>query len=466
MLGECRTRASLRRALAALPPTLDKTYDRILSKISDLDAQYAVPILRWLTFSARPLSVGELAEIVAINLEDEARFDRDEVLEDPLDALSICSSLVTMTVTKDAEDREPGRSRRIVTLAHYSVKEYLVSDRIEKGLAARYSMQAAVCHDAIARSCLGYLLQFQGDEIISQDNAKEFKLADYSARFWIEHAQATKQHVEYVQEAMILLSTENDAYLNWLRIHDPDHDWREPDFQKSLQSYSSPLYYTSLAGLLSMVKLLLDKGAEINAQGTGTHSRTALHLAAWGGHIDTFHYLANLGFDLSALDAKGDGVLCYASSGGSLDVLQAALNHGLTLSSENMHWSALHWACRSGKPEVVELLIKEGLRGESVAISQPQGRWSPLDIAIFHGHKEMLEKVSSSCRDLLGSESDTTPSPGKWYGGYLCNGCFHVSVEPELLSLFDMKAGHLWASISLLHLPGSKLLFHVQAILR
>lgn len=175
--------------------------------------------------------MGELAEIVAINLEDKARFDRDEVLEDPLDALSICSSLVTMTVTKDAEDREPGRSRRIVTLAHYSVKEYLVSDRIGKGLAARYSMQAAVCHDAIARSCLGYLLQLQGDEMISQDNAKEFKLADYSARFWIEHAQATKQHVEeYVQQAMILLSTENDAYLNWLRIHDPDHNWREPDF--------------------------------------------------------------------------------------------------------------------------------------------------------------------------------------------------------------------------------------------
>jgi ankyrin repeat protein len=230
--------------------------------------------------------------------------------------------------------------------------------------------------------------------------------------------------------------------------------------------FGNALQAASSKGHDAIIKLLLDKSVDVNAQGTGTDGRTALHLAAWGGHIDTFQYLVNLGLDLSALDAKGDGVLCYASSGGSLDVLQAALNHGLTLSSESLHWSALHWACRSGKPEVVELLIKEGLRGESVAITQPQGRWSPLDIAIFHGHKKMLKKLSSSCRDLLGSESDTTRSPGKQNGGYWCNGCFHVSVEPELLSLFDMKAGHLRASISLLHLPRSRLLFYVQAILR
>lgn len=57
MLGECRSKASLRRSLATLPPTLDKTYDRILSSISEVDSQYAIPILQWLAFSARPLSI-------------------------------------------------------------------------------------------------------------------------------------------------------------------------------------------------------------------------------------------------------------------------------------------------------------------------------------------------------------------------------------------------------------------------
>ncbi|KAF1972363.1 HET-domain-containing protein, partial [Bimuria novae-zelandiae CBS 107.79] len=232
-LRECRTRASLQRSLATLPPTLDKTYDRILSAISEVDAQYAVPTLRWLTFSARPLSVEEVAKIVAISLENEARFDRDEVLEDPLDVLSICSSLVAITTDKD--NGIPRRARQVVALAHYSVKEYLVSDRIGNGLAACYSMQAAACHDAIARSCLGYLLQFRGVEMLSQDNVKEFRLADYSASCWMEHAQATEEHAKgYVKEAMVLLSEENDAYLNCLRIHDPDKPWWDSDFQKRL----------------------------------------------------------------------------------------------------------------------------------------------------------------------------------------------------------------------------------------
>src|SRR4051794_41045062 len=100
MLGECRTRAMLRKALATLPPTLDKTYDRILSAISEADSQYAIPILQWLTFSARPLSINEIAEIVAIDVKDEPKFNREEVLEDPLDVLSICSSLVTITTDK------------------------------------------------------------------------------------------------------------------------------------------------------------------------------------------------------------------------------------------------------------------------------------------------------------------------------------------------------------------------------
>ena len=175
------------------------------------------------------------------------------------------------------------------------------------------------------------------------------------------------------------------------------------------------------------MKLLLEKGADVNAQGNGIHSWTPLHLAARGDHIDTFQFLVNLDLELTTLDAKGDGVLCYASSGGSLDMLQVALNLGLTCSSESMHWSPLHWVCRSGKCGVVNLLIKQGLHSECVALPEPQGQWSPLDIALFHGHEEMLEKLPSTRRALLGLETDTTRSPGKHHGGYQCDGCFHVS---------------------------------------
>jgi hypothetical protein len=61
-LKKCRNRAMLRKALTAQPPTLDKTYDRILRAIAAEDAEYAV----WPVFSERPLTVDEVAEVIAI----------------------------------------------------------------------------------------------------------------------------------------------------------------------------------------------------------------------------------------------------------------------------------------------------------------------------------------------------------------------------------------------------------------
>ncbi|KAG9195644.1 hypothetical protein G6011_00765 [Alternaria panax] len=96
-LEKCRHRAMLRKSLATLPQTLDQTYDRILTAISEDDCKLAMRILQWLTSSARPLSVEEIAEAVAIDVARDPAFDRDEVLEDPLEVLNICSSLVTIS---------------------------------------------------------------------------------------------------------------------------------------------------------------------------------------------------------------------------------------------------------------------------------------------------------------------------------------------------------------------------------
>jgi hypothetical protein len=109
----------LRKSLATLPQTLDETYNRILTAISEQDRDFAMRILQWLTFSARPMSVEEIAEVVAIDVAREPAFDRDDVLEDPLEALNICSSLVTLTTNKAEGGTES--AQRIIALAHYLV---------------------------------------------------------------------------------------------------------------------------------------------------------------------------------------------------------------------------------------------------------------------------------------------------------------------------------------------------------
>ncbi|KAH7070238.1 hypothetical protein FB567DRAFT_539530 [Paraphoma chrysanthemicola] len=94
-LRKCRNRAMLRQTLATLPSTPDQTYDRILCSISEEDTTYALRILQWLTFSTRPLAVDEIAKVIAIDLTRDPVIDRDQVLEEPLEVLNICSSLVS-----------------------------------------------------------------------------------------------------------------------------------------------------------------------------------------------------------------------------------------------------------------------------------------------------------------------------------------------------------------------------------
>jgi hypothetical protein len=50
------------------------------------------------------------------------------VLKDPLEALDIYSSLITIAI--DNSNRGLELTRRVAVLAYYSVKEYLVSNRI------------------------------------------------------------------------------------------------------------------------------------------------------------------------------------------------------------------------------------------------------------------------------------------------------------------------------------------------
>jgi hypothetical protein len=359
-LGECRNRATLRKALATLPPTLDATYDRILCAIAEKDADYAIRILLWLAFSDRPLSVDEVAEVIAIDVARDPAFDREEVLEDPLEALDICSSLVTIATYDN--DGSPESTRQVVVLAHYSVKEYLVSDRIQRGQAVRYSMQSAACHSTIARACLGYLDQFQKPESMAEHTLGECKLTRYSAEFCLNHAQkAGDRTVETNQAALHLLSKDNAAYLNWLRIYNPDRPWEGCTFERVIEETPNPLYYAALYGLREVTRLLVDKGADVNAQ--GGENGNALQAASAEGHETVVRLLIDKGADINAnaQNASYINALQAASARGHEAVVRLLLDEGANVNIlDGCYSNALHAASARGHEAVVRLLREKG----------------------------------------------------------------------------------------------------------
>ncbi|KAL1598065.1 hypothetical protein SLS59_007075 [Nothophoma quercina] len=378
----CRNRAMLRESLATLPQTLDLTYDRILLAISKQDRKYAMRILQWLAFSARPLSVEEVAEAAAIDLARSPAFDRDEVLEDPLDALSICSSLVTITTSEEAGSRN---SRKIIALAHYSVHEYLVSGRIKQGQAQHYGMQEVECHTAITKGSIEYLNQFQHP--LSSGDLETSALARYAAEFWSDHFRKANEPSKGISRLVpSLFSEESPAYHAWIQLYDPDNPWMGPDLEQSLKHVATPLYYAALLGLSTITQLLLEQGAQADAE--GGRWGNALQAASYGGHELVVKILLDNKANVNALGGPHGSALNAAVAEDNEAVVKILLAGGANVKGVDVQLkSVIHHAVNSAgcKPSLVILLLDRGAPPNTLDVNN----MTPLHYSVKLGHKSV-----------------------------------------------------------------------------
>ena len=147
-----------------LPSTLDETYSHTIQAIDREKREYARRLFRCLTVSIRPLRIEELAEILAVRFDDAAlpTFDPSwRFLENAEEAvISVCSSLVAVV------DRG---GRQVVQFSHYSVKEFLTSERLAKAEehVSYYHILPEPAHTVLAHASLSVLLHL--DDKIDRD---------------------------------------------------------------------------------------------------------------------------------------------------------------------------------------------------------------------------------------------------------------------------------------------------------
>ena len=143
---------SVRRTLDEIPESLDETYDRVLREIKRPNRDYAYRLLQCLVVAIRPLEVKELAEVLAVDFDDGegiAKLKPNWRWEDEEQALlSSCSSLIVIVKTEGS---------RVVQFSHFSVKEYLTSERLanSNGNVSRYHIDLEPAHTILAQACLG-----------------------------------------------------------------------------------------------------------------------------------------------------------------------------------------------------------------------------------------------------------------------------------------------------------------------
>ena len=380
---------SVRHILDELPETLDETYERVLKNIKKVNREHAIRLLHCLTVAIRPLRIEELAEVLAIDF-DAARREGIPKLnpnwrstDQHQAVLSTCSSLIA--IVGDGECQ-------VVQFSHFSVKEYLTSDRLANanGDVSPYYIIPDSAHTILAQACLGVLFRF--DNHVDKDIAKDIPLAMYAAKHWVDHAQF-KDVSSRIRDAMeYFFDADRPHFAAWHQVHDIDGGWFLGDIPRG-----GPLYYASLCGFYDVAKHLVVKHPEhINAGGGQFIS--PLGAALKGGHLQVAGLLYDHDADVRVRDGNGWTILHLLPLKGSVDVTRWLLNHGADANVQgDGGLTPLHFAAFNQRPEVVQLLLEhhadihaQNFGGHvalhfAVCYHEPQVQINVLQLLLDHG---------------------------------------------------------------------------------
>jgi ankyrin repeat protein len=149
--------------------------------------------------------------------------------------------------------------------------------------------------------------------------------------------------------------------------------------------FGSALYEASARGHEAVVKLLLDKGADVNAQ--GGRFGNALQAALVGGHEQIAKMLLNAGADVNAQGGEYGNALQAASVGGHEAVVKLLLNKGADVNAQSgLYGNALYEASARGHEAVVKLLLDKG-----ADVNAQSGRFrNALYEASARGHETVV----------------------------------------------------------------------------
>ena len=121
----------------------------------------------------------------------------------------------------------------------------------------------------------------------------------------------------------------------------------------------TPLHLAAFFGKEAVARVLLNKGAIVNARSTNTMNNLPLHAAAAGRHAALVQLLIERGAQVNAQQHGG--------------------------------WTALHAAAQNGSLEIATALVEAGADVDARAENQQR----PLDLALTGGHQQVVEYLEA-----------------------------------------------------------------------
>uniref|UniRef100_A0A3B4U298 Ankyrin repeat and KH domain containing 1 n=1 Tax=Seriola dumerili TaxID=41447 RepID=A0A3B4U298_SERDU len=135
---------------------------------------------------------------------------------------------------------------------------------------------------------------------------------------------------------------------------------RKANVEHRAKTGLTPLMEAASGGYAEVGRVLLDKGADVNAPPVPSSRDTALTIAADKGHYKFCELLINRGAHIDVRNKKGNTPLWLAANGGHFDVVQLLVHASADVdAADNRKITPLMAAFRKGHVKVVQYLVKE-----------------------------------------------------------------------------------------------------------
>ena len=375
----------LRDALASLPKTLDDTYARILAGIEKQHKAYSIRILQILTYSERPLALDELVDAVVVDPYEKPSFEPELRMPRPLDLGRTCSSLISIFEVRPKDSERTAKDHRFeVQLAHFSVQAYLQSDRVMEDFKS--SLNEFHARKTITSVCLAYILQVDAQEVDSNKDAfsiayrfrgrpseDEYPFLKYCASYWMQHAEHVISGGSLQNKVLDFLTNEKTAFDICLSLaKDGARDRTYPQI---------PLYYASCWGLINIARLLIENGANLDAE-SGLHG-SALQGAVWFEHEEMVMLLLKAGADVDLPNRLMGSPLVSACQASCKNIVDILLKHGAAVNAVGRNGTALIAASKAGRKSVVNILLDHGADINALGGNALQG-------AVLYRHESIV----------------------------------------------------------------------------